>query len=244
MRVPKMILFDYGETLCHSTGSDFLRGERAVFAHLTENPHHVTPEQAYEHGLRLFTDAEASRRVGYEVHEWPLLRLKYESLGLRFDLPLPELEILLADEADPVRLLPGAADMLADLRARGIRTGVISNLGWSGNMLETRLKRLLPDHRFEFVLSSSEYALRKPHPLLFKVALEKAHLEATEVWYIGDSLSADINGARNAGLTPVMYLDESVSLPHAARDAAVASYCPVLHRWRDLATLLTEGADR
>lgn len=242
MEEPKMILFDYGETLCHTTDADFLRGERAVFAHVTENPHHVTPEQAYELGMRLFADAESSRRAGYEVHEWPLMRLKYESLGMRFDLPLPELEIILADAADPVSLLPGVTDMLADLRARGIRTGVISNLGWSGNMLRTRLGRMIPEHRFEFILTSSEYALRKPHPLLFRVALEKARLEAKDVWYIGDSISSDISGARKAGLTPVLYLDETVAHSGSVEDATTAD-CPVLRRWCDLTSLFTKGAD-
>ena len=144
MQAPKMILFDYGQTLCHPTGTDFLRGERAVFAHVTENPRHITPEQACELGAKLFADAEVSRRAGYEIHEWPLLRLKYESLGLRFDLPLPELEILLADAADPDSPMPGVEAMLADLRRRGIRTGVISNLGWSGNALTSRIEKALP----------------------------------------------------------------------------------------------------
>lgn len=241
MRTPKMILFDYGHTLCYETGTDFLRGERAVFEHVTANPHHVTPEEACALGTKLFAEADAVRRSGYEVHEWPLLRLKYESLGLRFDLPMEELEILLADAAAPDGLMPGVEAMLDDLRDRGIRTGVISNLGWSGRALTNRLRKMLPEHRFEFILASSEYALRKPNPLLFRVAIEKAALPAPEVWYIGDSLSADVTGARNAGLFPVLYADETIPDPWASRDDWLTADCLTLRRWSDLTDLLAKG---
>ena len=243
MQTPKMILFDYGHTLCYEAGADFLRGERAVFEHVVANPHRVTPEEACALGTKLFADAESVRRSGYEVHEWPLLRLKYESLGLRFDLPMEELEIVLADAAAPDRLMPGVEAMLADLRSHGIRTGVISNLGWSGHALEERLNKMLPEHQFEFILASSEYALRKPNPLLFRVALEKAELPASEVWYIGDSLSADVAGARNAGLFPVLYADDTVPNPWAAKDTGLTADCLTIRHWSGLTDLLTKGAD-
>lgn len=239
--MPQMILFDYGHTLCCEHDTDFLRGERAVFERVIENPHGVTPEEAYALGTRLFSDAEIARRAGYEVHEWPLLRLKYEALGLRFDVPLAELEILLADAAAPDRLMPGVQDMLADLRRRGVRTGVISNLGWSGNALAHRLKAMLPEHDFEFILASSEYALRKPNPLLFRVALEKAALPPSQVWYIGDSIAADVTGAKNAGLFPVLYKDDAIPNPWAKKDAGLTADCAVIHHWRELADLLDKG---
>lgn len=243
MRTPKMILFDYGHTLCYQDDTDFLRGERAVFAHVTENPHGVTPEEACELGARLFAEAEGVRRAGYEVHEWPLLRLKYESLGLRFDVPMEELEIILGNAADPDKLMPGVREMLADLRRRGIRTGVISNLGWSGHALTARLEKMLPEHRFEFIMASSEYALRKPNPLLFRAALEKARLTAPEVWYIGDSIAADVTGAKRAGLFPVLYADDSIPNPWARKDAGLSADCPTLRHWSKLSELLAKGDD-
>ena len=240
MQTPKMILFDYGHTLCHEYNTDFLRGERTVFQHVTNNPHGVTPEEACALGTELFAGAEAARKAGYEVHEWPLLRLKYEALGLAFDVPMSELEIILADAAAPDMLMPGVREMLADLRRRSIRTGVISNLGWSGNALTARLRKMLPEHGFEFVIASSEYALRKPHPLLFRVALERAELPASQVWYIGDSIAADVTGAKNAGLTPVLYNDETVPNPFKRKDAGLTADCPVIRHWGDLAGLLTK----
>ena len=46
MERPGMILFDYGETLIREAAIDLLRGERAVFQYVEENPRHITPEEA------------------------------------------------------------------------------------------------------------------------------------------------------------------------------------------------------
>lgn len=65
---------------------------------------------------------------------------------------------------------------------------------------------MIPTNHFEFVIASSEYLYRKPNRRIFELALEKAELSASEVWYIGDQYECDIVGARNAGLFPVWYI--------------------------------------
>ena len=144
MRKPAMILFDYAHTLTWEPDADFLRGERAAFAHVRENPRAVTPEDAARLGTELFLAARDCRHSGWEVHEHQYLRLKYDLLGLTFDLPMHELEKLLWTATCPGEPMPGVQDMLAELRARGVRTGVMSNLGWAGEALADRLHRLLP----------------------------------------------------------------------------------------------------
>ena len=57
MNRPKMILFDYGGTLLYEPKFDLLRGERAVFRYIKENPQNVTPEQAHSHDKELFENA-------------------------------------------------------------------------------------------------------------------------------------------------------------------------------------------
>lgn len=210
MNRPEMILFDYGHTLLYEPDCNFLRGEEAAFRHLTGNPRGVSAAQACALGQRLFASAKASREAGYEIHEFQHMRFKYESLALTFDVPTPQLEQIIWDAASPGAVMPGAAEMLRDLRRRGIRTGVISNIGWSGGALSARLRRLLPEHDFEFVVASSEYGLRKPHPMLFELALSKAGLDASRVWYCGDSIRADVRGAQSAGIFPVFYDCETV----------------------------------
>ena len=56
--------------------------------------------------------------------------------------------------------------MLDFLNQHGIRSAVISNLLWSGAALTERLNRLLPNNQFEFVMTSSDYFMRKPNRIL------------------------------------------------------------------------------
>lgn len=235
MRKPKMVLFDYAHTLAWEPDTDFIRGERAVFQHVTENPRHVTPEDASALGTKIWLSQREARHGGVEPHEHQQLRLKYESLGLRFNLPLGELEKLLWTATTPGEAMPGAPDMLAELQRRGIRTGVISNLGWSCEALTERLQRLL-QHKFEMVIVSSEYGARKPDPLLFQAALSRARLEAGDVWFCGDQIGADIHGAQGVGMFPVWYECPAVPNGFAKKNESLAISGDYLHihHWDEL----------
>jgi putative hydrolase of the HAD superfamily len=53
---------------------------------------------------------------------------------------------------------------------------------------------------FDFVLSSAACGIRKPNPSIFEVGLEHWRLVPSEAVMVGDTLGADILGARNAGI--------------------------------------------
>ncbi len=236
MRAPKMILFDYAHTLAWEPDADFLRGERAVFAHVKDNPRCITPEEAARLGTELFLAARDCRHSGWELHEHQQLRLKYDLLSLTFDLPMAEIEKLLWTATCPGEPMPGVQGMLAGLRERGIRTGVISNLGWTGEALTDRLHRLLPEHDFEFVIASSDYGVRKPNPLIFRAALSKAALSPEEVWFCGDQIDADVFGAQAAGLFPVWYEELTIPNGFARKNAGLTITGEHLHihHWHEL----------
>jgi hypothetical protein len=42
--------------------------------------------------------------------------------------------------------MPYADEMLRYISKRGIRSGVVSNIGWSGKALKSRIERLLPEN--------------------------------------------------------------------------------------------------
>lgn len=221
MHRPEMVLFDYGDTLAWEPAPDFLKGWRAVFQTLVKNPDGAAPEQAQRiaDGLwRRFSGSRslsASRMGGWEIHEWQQLRTVFGALGLESSLPLPEVEILLMENACPSHPHDGTAEMLDFLRGQGVRTGVISNIGWSGNALSHRLGRLFPGQPFEFVLASSEYGIRKPDPLLFQIALRRAGLPSEKTWYCGDNFTFDVRGAHGAGIFPV-WLNRTEQEPEEA----------------------------
>ena len=213
--MPKMILFDYGGTLMDEPDFDPLQGEKAVFAYIKENPRGITPEESAAWGTRIFQDYGAARSVGFELTELQNLRMQYEMLGITFTVPYDEIEEIYWDGCGDSRVIEGVPALLKELKAHRIRTGVISNIQWSGRALRRRIDRLLLEHDFEFVLASSDYGYRKPLPMLFDLALHKAGLVPKEVWYCGNSYDFDVKGAVSAGLYPILFHSKADSdLPH------------------------------
>lgn len=163
MTKPKMILFDYGQTLCTERWDDPLGGHRAVLAAATENPRHITPEQLEEayHAMDGVVSrlAEDPWKTGPELCWHAFARAIFESLDLKFDLDYQQLEELhWYERTEPTVAVDYMPELLEFLHREGIRTGVVSNLCFNEKTLRKRIDKCLPDHHFEFIMVSSEYA--------------------------------------------------------------------------------------
>lgn len=204
MNKPKMILFDYGHTLLYENKHDVERGNRAIYQCITKNPKNISFEEFNK--VIIDTFAKISKcRNGIDINEDDLLRLCLDYMGVELSVSLKEAERLNWNGISEGAIMPKADKMIDYLNENNIRMGVISNLCWSGRALRERLDRLLPRNRFEFVIASCEYIVKKPDRMLFEIALNKAGLSADEVWYCGDLIEADVYGAHGAGIFPVLY---------------------------------------
>lgn len=208
LKKPKMILFDYGHTLLYENHHDVERGNRAIYQCITKNPKNISFEEFNR--VIIDTFAKISEcRTGIDINEDDFLRLVLEYLDIGLSVSLEEAERMIWCGISEGKIMPKADKMIDCLNENGIRMAVISNLCWSSKALRERLDRLLPRNRFEFVIASGEYILKKPDRMLFEIALNKAGLSADEVWYCGDSIAADVYGAHGAGIFPVLYEGET-----------------------------------
>ena len=96
---------------------------------------------------------------------------------------------------------PVTYDLLAELKAAGYLLGVISNRDLPFN---EELKQLRLDDYFTLLISGGEAGSKKPEAKIFHFALTRAGTHADQTMYVGDNYFADIVGARNAGLHPVL----------------------------------------
>ncbi len=240
LTMPKMITFDYGNTLCYALEYDFKRGYRELFKHVIKNPDGITPEKALELSDLLFNMREAARNSGCELDEFQRLRTVAEYYGLELDITLSEAEAIIWNSSAPLGKMPYISELLQYLRSRGIRTGVISNLSWSGAALKSRIDHFIPENSFEFVISSSDYGIRKPNDILFKIAVRKSGLKPEEIWHCGDTILYDVKGAVSAGFNAVLYEDFSVDIPYRADNEPYYGTEKYLHikSWRDLISAL------
>lgn len=205
MKRPKMIIFDAGRTLIDYTSIDTTKGVRAIMPYISSNPRQMTAEQIDAFTNEVFEQFEAARKQLFEVHEQTILKLVYELMDIKLSITVAEVERIIWSEDSVIEAVDGAVEMVKQVADMGIRTAVISNLDFSGYLLKSRLDTLFPDNRFEFVVASSDYGVRKPDRKLFEVGIVKAGLKPEEIWYVGDKIKVDVAGSSACGMVPVLY---------------------------------------
>jgi putative hydrolase of the HAD superfamily len=99
------------------------------------------------------------------------------------------------------RAYPDAVPALTTLRARGVRTVVVSNWDHSlhERLAETGLAPLI-----DGAIASAELGHAKPDRAIFEAALELAGVEPRAALHAGDSPREDVEGALAAGLRAVL----------------------------------------
>ncbi|MSQ33676.1 MAG: HAD family hydrolase [Dehalococcoidia bacterium] len=92
---------------------------------------------------------------------------------------------------------------LAALRRRGLTLGLVSNVQRD---LAAMLEQLGVLASLDFVVTSAEAGLEKPHPPIFRLALQRAGVVAAQALHVGDQYHSDVLGARGVGI-PALLLD-------------------------------------
>jgi len=105
------------------------------------------------------------------------------------------------------RINPESKETLERIYSMGIKIGLISNCPSEfGKPRRLTMKEDGILHYFSTIILSGEVGHEKPEKEIFKIALDSLELQdASKVINIGDSLLADVIGAQNAGLIPVLY---------------------------------------
>ena len=104
-------------------------------------------------------------------------------------------------------LVPGAKEMLENLRAKGYRLFAASNS--FGHLQRSRLEAAGILHFFEDTYISMDIGYDKPDVRFYEEALRRCGLQAHEVLMIGDSMTTDVIGARAAGLDALYFCRRS-----------------------------------
>ena len=99
---------------------------------------------------------------------------------------------------------PGAAEILADLRSRGLPLALVSMCApdtpalWRSSALAGTV---------DAEVFSSEVGLRKPGAEIYLLATERLSVDPAACLYVGDGSYGELTGARAVGMTPVLILD-------------------------------------
>ena len=92
-------------------------------------------------------------------------------------------------------------DVLRELVSAGIRIGLISN---SHRCLTSFQSHFELQGLIAVTVSSPDHGRMKPHPSIFRAALQRAGVPPADAIMVGDSIRQDIDGALRAGMRAVL----------------------------------------
>jgi putative hydrolase of the HAD superfamily len=238
MKKPKMILFDYGQTLVNESIFDCLAGEKALLSKAITNGSNASPSDIMQFIDELEDDIGRfdPKRVDlyrYEIHNFNFQRYVYEYFNITFDIEQWEMEKIYWDNASPGKPTEGIEELLKYLQENQIRTAAISNISFGEVALKKRIDELIPSNEFEFIIATSEYVFRKPSKYIFQLALKKAGLSAEDVWYCGDNPICDVDGPAEIGMTGVWYTGAARTTDKKPQK----EYIPITD-WKEMISLL------
>jgi putative hydrolase of the HAD superfamily len=114
----------------------------------------------------------------------------------------PELQAYMRENYEPAdELKDGAQVTLRTLKASGYQVGLLTN---RSRPIYEVMHKLDLDLDLDFFLAAAQLGAFKPHPEIFTAMLDLLQLSPEHVAYVGDNYYADIIGAQQAGLTPVL----------------------------------------
>jgi putative hydrolase of the HAD superfamily len=116
---------------------------------------------------------------------------------------------------------------LLRLHGAGLGLGLISN---SQRCLVSFQEHFELQGLIRVVVSSPEHGYMKPHPAIFRAALDRMGVAAGSALMVGDSLAHDVNGARAAGMRAVL-------LARGAVPPGVPDDVPVIRSLSELAAV-------
>lgn len=206
------IFFDLDHTLW-----DFERNSALTFAMIFR-----------KHTIDVDLETFLQHYVPVNMKYWALYRedkidqvtLRYKRLKEVFDLvpyDIKDSDIHLISE-EYIKYLPtfnhlfdGAIDVLDYLKPK-YNLHIITN-GFQ-DVQNGKLKNANIEHYFATITNSEMAGVKKPNPKIFEFALQLAKAEKATSLMVGDSLEADMEGAKNIGLDALFFNEAKTVEPH------------------------------
>jgi len=162
-----------------------------------------------------------------EIAGWTLAGLGLTAPGLAEGLGRRLGDASLGSE---VRALDGAREALARLAEAGIRRALVCDTGFTpGHAIRQLLDGQGLLEHLEVCIFSDEVGVPKPHPSMFRAALEPLDTQPEQAAHVGDLRRTDVAGARGVGMHSIRirwhHDDQS---EHAEADTVIDSHAHLL----------------
>lgn len=119
---------------------------------------------------------------------------------------------------------PGVLKFMQELKKRNIRIGMGTDM--TACIQYRKLEAVGAAPYIDFIVTSEEAGIEKPHYHFFDICVEKAGVRPEECAFIGDNVKKDIEGAWESGLKGIWYTQE--------KEAPERRYFPTLRSFTEI----------
>jgi putative hydrolase of the HAD superfamily len=230
IRLLRAVLLDLGDTLVHLTKpweDVFQANLESLYNYLIKKGLKVDFQRFAETFVRSFEDASGTADL-YKV-EIPmqdiiskvLRKSKLEFLGV--DLVEEAMMEFYRPEIEDWERYPDTTETLTALKEAGFKMGLISN-SKSDWFVHAILRKSDLNRFFEVIVTSAALRIRKPRAEIFMRVLAALGVKASEAAFVGDSLHADVTGAKTLGMRTIHVLrQQGEGTSHVRPEATVSS---------------------
>lgn len=221
----KAAVFDLDDTL-YSFNGVHPRAIGAVAEEL-ERRHGFPREKTLSENSRIFRLQQTQTNGQGGCHSRCVrFQILCEDHGLPLSLATELDELYWSVYLSEIVPFPGVPELLDELRARGVRIGVGTNMTARWQLL--KLRRLGLIDRIDFMVSSEEAGADKPSPELFRLCVRKAGCAPCECVFAGDNPDLDARAADECGLHGVWLQPDTAARAARPELRSVASLGEIL----------------
>lgn len=231
----RAVLIDLGDTLVHLNrpwDEVFSDNLESLYAFFKEEDPSLNFQEFARIFVREFERASATSQLyKIEVPMQDIIARVLHKIGLRDvggSFVQDAIEEFYRPEVNAWQLYPDTLVTLTALREMRLKMGVVSN-----SKSDWAVRAILEKHDlsklFDMIVTSAELRMRKPRLDIFTQALVALDVKSSETVFVGDSLQADIIGAKTAGIRSIHVRRKPEDHPHfVVPDVAVTSLAEAL----------------
>ena len=147
---------------------------------------------------------ESEDDLRQETNRWYAEWFRNSQIGID-DIEIDHFRVAATLPLDVVgSLVPGTPEALRWCKRQGLAVGLITNtLSRGDDEVRRDWERFGLADAVDYVVSSHSVGWQKPHPAIFRRALELSRVSASDAVMVGDRMVQDVWGAKRAGMRAV-----------------------------------------
>jgi putative hydrolase of the HAD superfamily len=235
VRLVKAVFLDLGDTLVHLDRhweDVFHANVQALYNYLAKLGLQLDLQKFTETFVRIFDDASARADLyRIEIPMQEIISKVMRKSGLHVlgvDLTGNAMIEFFRPEIEAWQVYPDTIETLTELEKLGYKMGIVSNAksDWAVRAI---VQRRNMEKFFKTIVTSAALKIRKPRPEIFTEALNALDVKPFHAVFVGDSIQADVSGAKNMGMRSIHIMRKPIeSTQPSEPDATVTSLSEAL----------------